>query len=330
MDEKITTSQEELLKRIQRKETRVRRKREKTQDGKEHVERVLKQAESVNVVAAIDMSQKSPGLCVIERGTNRCRMISMQRRQEHTKAEYLRELAKEREMKTIHGFTLSTSIELLTATYEETEGEKSVEQTRRFEDMANKFIKILNDYPVHDLFVVVEGYAYKKQRGGLGSASVTGLAEITGLMKSKLLTQHIQFDVVPPTTIKKWFTKGNADKSQMYATFHQMQQGIDLETLIPRYGSKKADIPSPQQDLVDSFADAYALFRGSALLQQARKPKSKPKVASKPKPKPKPKRKRDSNVMINPEGSVITNPEAETIQKTEANMPALKKRKVGK
>ena len=281
------TTQADLLKQVRRKEANVARKRQKLLEGKEHIERVLIQAAESKVIVAIDMSLRSPGMCIIDRTHHRCQLISAQRLKEHGGESFHKNLLVERDMKMKDGTVLRTTIDLLDFDMSDAENEeKSVESMRQFDNVTNRLYAYLKSYKREDLYVVLEGYSFSSQRSFAGSASITGLAEVTGLMKYRLFADRIAFDVVPPTTIKKWFAKGGANKFEMFQVFHRIQTGIDLETLIPRRNNKSSEIPSPQQDLIDAFASGYSLFCAKRILSLEReklkttKPKKRKAKAS--------------------------------------------------
>jgi Holliday junction resolvasome RuvABC endonuclease subunit len=110
------------------------------------------------------------------------------------------------------------------------------------------------------VLVAVEAYAFHKQ-----SSSVTVLAELGGVMRNKLHRAGLQFVELSPTTIKRWFTgSGSADKQMMWDRFKAVTRStLALDTLIP--GSFARQIPSPHQDIVDSFASAFSLHRGGVV-----------------------------------------------------------------
>lgn len=74
------------------------------------------------------------------------------------------------------------------------------------------------------------------------------IAENTAILKYLLYLKGIQYITVPPTVIKKYAGKGNANKEQMYAYF-LTKTGIDLKSQL----GMTAKLSSPVTDIVDSF-----------------------------------------------------------------------------
>ena len=63
--------------------------------------------------------------------------------------------------------------------------------------------------------------------------------------------EEIEFDIVPPTVIKKFATgKGNANKEKMYEAFDVENPGVDIRSwLTPR----STNTISPVSDVVDAY-----------------------------------------------------------------------------
>lgn len=92
--------------------------------------------------------------------------------------------------------------------------------------------------------VAIEGYSYASRQG-----LICNIAECTSVLKQGLYKSNIQFDIVPPTVVKKLATgKGNSSKVPMYESFFK-ETKFDLlkELNITEAGS------NPQSDLVDSY-----------------------------------------------------------------------------
>jgi Holliday junction resolvasome RuvABC endonuclease subunit len=121
--------------------------------------------------------------------------------------------------------------------------------------------------------VVIENYAFNVIKYK-ESTSVTGLAELGGVIRSKLWHAKLPFLEVPPTTIKKWFTgSGNADKVQMWKRFQEVLPKVLLKKWLPAPFPPN-EIPNPHQDIVDAFAAAHSLHNLSI---DAFRPTKKPK-----------------------------------------------------
>lgn len=94
-------------------------------------------------------------------------------------------------------------------------------------------------------YVLLEDYSYAS------SGRTFHLGENVGTIKNCLYSNGIEFQVVPPTVVKKIVTgKGNANKDDMYKAFVGMT-GVDLYDLLGI--SKKKTIPAPITDIVDAF-----------------------------------------------------------------------------
>jgi hypothetical protein len=77
------------------------------------------------------------------------------------------------------------------------------------------------------------------------------IAENTAILKYNLWDAQIEFDIIPPTVIKKFATgKGNANKEKMYEAFVNENPGVDLRSwLTPR----SSNVISPVSDIVDAY-----------------------------------------------------------------------------
>src|ERR1017187_6853718 len=91
--------------------------------------------------------------------------------------------------------------------------------------------------------IFIEDYSF----GSKGR--VFNLAENMGLLKHYLWSEHLKFDLVPPTVLKKFATgKGNAKKEDMYEKFVKETGNALQEKLFP--GRK---LGNPVTDIVDSY-----------------------------------------------------------------------------
>lgn len=119
-------------------------------------------------------------------------------------------------------------------------------EEERFHVISEHFIKILSKIRKDVIIgnMNIEGYAM----GAKGR--VFAIGENTGVIKHKLYLYGIQFNIVPPTVIKKFATgKGNSDKNIMY-DFFLTETKTNLKEI---FGYNKTSIGSPIGDIVDSY-----------------------------------------------------------------------------
>lgn len=118
-------------------------------------------------------------------------------------------------------------------------------QEERFDKLTDIMFDICYKHKVQKVFI--EGYSY----GSVGN--VFDIAEATGLMKWKLMKSNIDFEIVPPTSIKKFATgKGNCNKMVMLEFFcQQNDHGILLTDIEADISAGK--IPKPLDDIIDSY-----------------------------------------------------------------------------
>jgi len=91
--------------------------------------------------------------------------------------------------------------------------------------------------------VVIEGYSFAS------AGRVFNLAENCGLLKHKLWKNKIMFDVIAPTSIKKFATgKGNANKEKMQEAFIA-ETSIDVKLVMSQSDKQW----SPSGDIIDSY-----------------------------------------------------------------------------
>jgi hypothetical protein len=83
------------------------------------------------------------------------------------------------------------------------------------------------------------------------------IAENTAILKYLLTKEGVPYKTYPPTVIKKFAIKGNADKSMMYSAYLKDTKR-DLRTLLS-YTSK--NIASPISDISDSYFIAKYLYK---------------------------------------------------------------------
>jgi len=95
-----------------------------------------------------------------------------------------------------------------------------------------------------DDIISIEGYSM----GSVGA--VFSIAENTAILKNNLYLNNIKYNVVAPTTLKKYATgKGNADKLQMYERFTEKTKTDPRKV----YSGEKAKLGSPFTDIADSY-----------------------------------------------------------------------------
>jgi hypothetical protein len=115
----------------------------------------------------------------------------------------------------------------------------------RFETLAQWAVKCLMDNGVKT--VGLEGYAF-----GAKGNSLIDIAENTGMLKWFMHVNAIPYDIHPPTTVKKFFTKsGKSDKDRMYSQFEEYT-AISLNDVFGRDVDARAK--SPVSDIVDAYA----------------------------------------------------------------------------
>lgn len=97
----------------------------------------------------------------------------------------------------------------------------------------------------HDVLVSIEGYSF-----GSTGMRLFQIAENTGLLKNMLWLKKIDFNVVPPTTVKKLATgKGNAQKQVVYDCFCK-ETGLNLHDT---FGFKSNKAVNPISDIADAY-----------------------------------------------------------------------------
>jgi len=92
--------------------------------------------------------------------------------------------------------------------------------------------------------VMIEDYAYS------ATGRVFNIGENTGLLKWKMWRSQVDYDVTPPSVIKKFGSgRGNAGKKDMYDSFLKDTKMDLREELTPT----TKNIKSPVSDIVDAF-----------------------------------------------------------------------------
>ena len=114
----------------------------------------------------------------------------------------------------------------------------------RYDDIANwAMVILLRKNKVNKAFL--EGYSYSS------TGKVFHIAENTAVLKYLMWDEELDFEIVPPTVIKKFATgKGNANKEKMYEAFCKENPSVDLRSqLTPR----SSNVISPVSDVVDAY-----------------------------------------------------------------------------
>jgi Holliday junction resolvasome RuvABC endonuclease subunit len=115
------------------------------------------------------------------------------------------------------------------------------QDSERYNNIAQWIVDIAKQRTVEKVFI--EGYSY----GSTGR--VFQIAENGGVLKFLLWRNHIPYDVVPPTVVKKFATgKGNANKELIEQSF-VAETGFNVK--------KELDMTpkqwNPSSDIIDSF-----------------------------------------------------------------------------
>jgi Holliday junction resolvasome RuvABC endonuclease subunit len=270
----------EAEKTVRRMALKKNRKLKKAAAAEESLNLMMASASTKRFIAALDMSPRSPALCLIDRNAvdhvteGLAPFIALQPIRAII-ADYFGPLVLYR----LLGFA-QTGRQLVAAkalrprpwTDNETKVEAEMRiqlhkaptefqhNAERFDITTSQIMSVLMSVPANNLIVIVEAYAYHLVQ----SSSITALAELGGVIRHKLFEARIEVHEVSPTAIKKWFTgSGAATKRDMFARFKSLTS-VPLDTMIP--GSFNIDVPCPHQDLVDAFASAYGLHRRSLAL----------------------------------------------------------------
>jgi len=115
----------------------------------------------------------------------------------------------------------------------------------RFSKIANQllapWIRQIEKEPVK---FYIEGYSMASK------GRVFEIAEHAGMLKFFLHHYEVPYELVPPTTVKKFATgKGNADKPKMHEAFVN-ETGVNLmEKMFP----SRTGVSSPVSDIVDAY-----------------------------------------------------------------------------
>jgi Holliday junction resolvasome RuvABC endonuclease subunit len=116
-------------------------------------------------------------------------------------------------------------------------------QQERFDNLSNWTLKQMNEQKVQS--VGLEGYSY-----GSSSSRLFEIGENTGLLKFKMWSYGIDFDVYAPSAIKKHGCgKGNAGKDLMWDAFIK-ETDLNIFHLL---GQEVGKNWNPVSDMVDAY-----------------------------------------------------------------------------
>jgi Holliday junction resolvasome RuvABC endonuclease subunit len=258
--------EKEVTQTLKQKERKREKNKKKRANSDEKMDSLLEQAKSSKYILGFDMSMNSPALTIVDRSNPdliAITVVCFSQTKAQLKAVSTFNEGKETDAN--HKQTLlwdnkgqKCSFSLIMHEYPST----FQNNTERFEIVTEKLIEslrtIVNDFS--SALAIIENYAFNSKQ----SSSVTGLAEIGGVIRNKLFKREIPFFEIPPSVVKNWFTgSGAADKPKMWSVFQKTVvfentgTATDLQKIIP--GSFNKTIPSPHQDIVDSFASAFSV-----------------------------------------------------------------------
>jgi len=123
-------------------------------------------------------------------------------------------------------------------------------QQQRFDNLSEWAIKLLDQSQVKE--VGLEGYSY-----GSSSSRLFEIGENTGLLKYKLWSRKMNFEIYAPTAIKKFASgKGNSNKEKMWDAFFE-QTNLNIFNLL---GQELGKQWNPVSDMVDAYFIAKYKF----------------------------------------------------------------------
>jgi Holliday junction resolvasome RuvABC endonuclease subunit len=268
---KAAVQEKEVLKNQRRKE-RNKRKKEQNEDKKvETFDEIQKHS---NVIG-LDISIKSPAMAIYRKASETMYMIAFAQTDKQHSILPLSKCKQYHEL--IQNVTDVGKVHL--KLYRRQKQQTDQNDLQRYKTMHDIFLKELEQIiPVSEIKetpAVFENYAFNAR----DTNNLTRLAECTGILKHRLIFEK-GFPVyeIPSTTIKKWWSgSGNADKTKMMERFQSLfGKALDLDALLPHEVKVKNKIPSPHQDIVDSFAIMHSIQRlQSGEKLDAAKPKRK-------------------------------------------------------
>jgi Holliday junction resolvasome RuvABC endonuclease subunit len=128
--------------------------------------------------------------------------------------------------------------------------EEYTTQQERFDNLSNWAMKILNENCAKE--IGMEGYSY-----GSSSSRLFEIGENTGLLKFKMWSFGMNFEVYAPTAIKKFATgKGNSNKEKMWDSFIA-ETNLNIFHLL---GQEVGKHWNPVSDMVDAYFIAKYKF----------------------------------------------------------------------
>lgn len=172
----------------------------------------------MSIVAGIDYSMTSPALCIHDGDTwdfRNCKFFYMVKKDKH----------------------LVVTDQLKGSIYPDYSCDPE-----RYDNLSRWALSIIKEYSVEKVFI--ESYSF----GSVGR--IFQIAENTGALKYQLWKQGLEYDVYPPTVIKKFGCgKGNADKAKMWEAFKEETQYNIFNIL----GQEEAKNWNPVSDIVDAY-----------------------------------------------------------------------------
>ena len=96
----------------------------------------------------------------------------------------------------------------------------------------------------------IEGYSFNSI-----SSSFTKIAEVTGILKFILNNNHIEFDIIQPTSAKKLAGNGRYNKSDMFNAFlnNVLNDGLLINTDFYKNIKEENSNVKPLEDVIDSY-----------------------------------------------------------------------------
>lgn len=234
-------------KETEQKNRRKQLKKQKVEDQKEKqkilIEKIRK---TIRYVFAFDMSKNSPSMTIFDQTQNTFEIIA-----------FLQQVQQDKNMKEIdlkdHSFEHNNTryhVKLTLIPFKEEKQiwiKNDLKNMEIYDLLTDRLLKYVKDKKENSI-ALIEQYAFNIQQ----SSSITGLAELGGVLRHKLFKAGINFEEIASTSIKSAFAKkGSATKWDMWNRFFQMTN-IDLKKIIK--GSWEKIVPHPAEDMIDSFA----------------------------------------------------------------------------
>lgn len=122
-------------------------------------------------------------------------------------------------------------------------------QEERFAKIRNWAIDCLKRYDRDCVYAYYPEMTYLESYSYASTGKAFSIGENTGVLKNKLWTLDVNFEIIAPTVIKKYATgKGNANKELLEQCFRE-ETGIDIRSIMDQ--SDRSDNPS--SDLIDAY-----------------------------------------------------------------------------